>query len=115
MACAVRRTESVKAQQPVPGMSRAGSMPPATSRSSSSIFSSVESELASEFVPNTARPTSCDRSQRHCRTNRSGSGERSALNGVTTGERTPLMRSVRLAVLTGSAPSREKVTYGVSW
>src|SRR6266851_2592265 len=75
IACAVSRTESVSAQQPVPGMSRAGSIPPATSRSSSSTFSSVESELASEFVPNTARPTSCEASQRHWRTKRSGSGE----------------------------------------
>src|SRR6476659_9802149 len=108
MACAVSRTESVSAQQPVPGMRRSGSMPPATSRSSSSSFSSVASELASEFVPNTARPTSCDRSQRHCRTNRSGSGERSALNGVTTGERTPLIRSGRASVVTGSAPSRQQ-------
>src|SRR4029079_14072316 len=82
------------AQQPVPGIIRAGSTPAPTRRSSSSIFSSVESELASEFVPNTARPTFCERSQRHWRTKRSGSGARSALKGVTTGERTPVMRWV---------------------
>ena len=86
------RTESVSAQQPVPGIMRAGSMPAPTSRSSSSTFSSTESEFASEFVPNTASPTFCDRSQRQCRTKRSGSGERSALNEVTTGESTPDMR-----------------------
>jgi hypothetical protein len=121
IACAVSRTESVSAQQPVPGMSRAASIPLATRRSSSSTFSSVESELASELVPNTARPTSCESSQRHWRTKRSGSGERSALNGVTTGERTPPIRSVRSArslrsgVLTGCAPSSEKVAYGHTW
>src|SRR5260370_998545 len=76
IACAVSRTESVSAQQPVPGMSRAGSIPPATSRSSSSTFSSVESELASEFVPNTASPTSGESSQRHWRTKRTASGQR---------------------------------------
>ena len=87
------RTESVSAQQPVPGIMRAGSSPAATSRSSSSIFSSTDSEFASELVPNTASPTFCERSQRHWRTKRSGSGLRSALNGVTTGESTPEMRS----------------------
>src|SRR6185436_954450 len=80
--------------QPVPGIMRAGSTPAPTSRSSSSIFSSTDSEFASEFVPNTARPTFWDSSQRHWRTNRSGSGARSALNGVTTGDRTPVMRWV---------------------
>ena len=73
---------------------RAGSTPAPTSRSSSSIFSSTDSEFASEFVPNTASPTFCDRSQRHWRTKRSGSGERSALKGVTTGDRTPVIRWV---------------------
>ena len=52
----------------------------------------TESEFASELVPKTASPTFCDKSQRHWRTNRSGSGVRSALNGVTTGESTPLIR-----------------------
>src|SRR5436309_4811496 len=77
---------------------RAGSMPAPTSRSSSSTFSSTESEFASEFVPNTASPTFCDRSQRQCRTKRSGSGERSALNEVTTGESTPDMRSTSFTI-----------------
>ena len=86
------RTESVIAQQPVPGIIRAGSTPAAISRSSSSIFSSVDSELASEFVPNTASPTFCESSQRHCLTSLSASGERSGLNGVTTGASTPVMR-----------------------
>src|SRR5262245_1087090 len=77
---------------------RAGSTPAPTSRSRRSIRSSTESELASEFVPNTARPTFCDKSHRHCRTNRSGSGERSALNGVTTGDSTPEIRLVSLTI-----------------
>src|SRR4029453_18627322 len=98
MACAVSRTESVSAQHPVPGIVRAGSPPPPTRRSSSSTFSSVERELASELVPNTASPTFWLSSHRHCFTKRSGSGERSVLNGVTTGERTPAMRSVMLKV-----------------
>ena len=54
--------------------------------------SSTDSELASELVPKTASPTFCESSHRHWRTNRSGSGARSAPNGVTTGESTPLMR-----------------------
>src|SRR5262245_3590438 len=77
---------------------RAGSIPAPTNRSSKSIRSSTDSELASEFVPNTARPTFCDRSHRHCRTNRSGSGERSALNGVTTGDSTPEIRFVSVTM-----------------
>src|SRR3990172_881517 len=101
IACAVSRTESVSAQQPVPGIMRPASTPAPTRRSSRSTFSSVESELASELVPNTARPTSWLSSQRHCLTKRSGSGERSALKGVTTGERTPVIRSL---VLTRWAP-----------
>src|SRR5262245_53531762 len=75
---------------------RAGSSPLPTSRSSRSIFSSTDRELASEFVPNTARPTLCEESHRHWRTNRSGSADRSARNGVTTGERTPLIRAMSL-------------------
>src|SRR5215831_11289776 len=98
MACAVSRTESGSAQQPVPGIIREGSTPALTSRSSSSTFSSVESEFASELVPNTASPTFWLRSQRHCRAKRSGSGERSGLKGVTTGERTPVMRSLMLTI-----------------
>src|SRR5215471_8646693 len=101
MACAVSLTESGSAQQPVPGILREGSTPALTSRSSSSTFSSAESEFASELVPKTASPTFWLRSQRHCRTKRSGSGERSGLKGVTTGERTPVMRS---RVLTIEAP-----------
>src|SRR5215470_11024682 len=101
MACAVSRTESGRAQQPVPGIIREGSTPAFTSRSSNSIFSSVESEFASELVPKTASPTFWLRSQRHCLAKRSGSGERSGLKGVTTGERTPVMRSL---VLTIEAP-----------
>src|SRR4029453_6661948 len=98
MACAVSRTESVSAQHPVPGIMRAGSTPPPTRRSSSSTFSSVERELASELVPKTASPTFWLSSHRHCLTKRSGSGQSAVLNGVATGERTPAMRSVMLKV-----------------
>src|SRR5215510_4567171 len=107
MACAVSRTESGSAQWPVPGIMRAGSSPAPTSRSSSSTFSSTESELASELVPKTARPTFCPRSQRHWPTKRSGSGERSALNGVTTGESTPAMRWVSFT-LSSPCPSGQR-------
>src|SRR4051812_27206935 len=69
-------------------------MPACTNRSSRSILSSTESEFASLFVPNTARPEQpCSSSQRQWRTYRSGSGDRSALNGVTAGESTPRRRA----------------------
>ena len=80
-ACAVNRTESGSAQQPVPGIMRPGSIPLSISRSSRSIRSSTESELASEFVPKTARPTFWESSHRHWRTKRSASGDRSAWEG----------------------------------
>src|SRR5437868_9666495 len=73
---------------------RPGSISLATRQSRSSIFSSTDIEFASEFVPNTASPTFCDNNQRQCPANRSASGERSALNGVTTGASTPLMRGL---------------------
>ena len=40
-ACAVSRTESGRAQQPVPGIMRAGSIPASTSRSASCDMSSA--------------------------------------------------------------------------
>ena len=47
---------------------------------------------ASLVVPNTASPQLCETNHLQCLMNRSLSGERSALNGVTTGASTPRMR-----------------------
>ena len=74
-ACAVSCTESDSAQQPVPGIMREGSIPPATSASSNSMRSATDSEFASEFVPKQARPTFWEINHLHCFTNRSASGE----------------------------------------
>jgi hypothetical protein len=82
----------VSAQQPVPGIMRVASTSPATSASSSAMRSFTESELASLLVPNTARPQFCESSHWHCAMKRRESGARSAVNGVTTGDSTPLMR-----------------------
>ena len=58
-----------------------------------SVFAALcYSEFASLVVPNTASPQSCETSHWQCLMNRSRSGERSALNGVTTGTSTPRMR-----------------------
>src|SRR5262249_7833765 len=73
---------------------RAVSSPAATSASSSSIRSLTDCEFASLLVPNTASPTCCDSNQRQCAIKRSGSGLRSAWNGVTTGASTPFRRVV---------------------
>src|ERR1043165_2123380 len=54
--------------------------------------SSTDSELASELVPNTARPQFWLSSHLQCRIQRAASGDRSFLNGVTTGDRTPVIR-----------------------
>ena len=81
-------------QQPVPGIMRDGSTPAATSSSSSIARSSIDSEFASLFVPNTASPQFCDSNHLQCAMNRCGSGARSALNGITTGASTPLILSV---------------------
>ena len=86
----------MSAQQPVPGIMRAGATPASTSFSSNSMRSPTASEFASELVPNTARPTLFATSHLHWRTKRSLSGLRSALNGVTTGESTPVMRWLML-------------------
>ena len=85
-------TVSVIEQQPVPGIMRDGSMPAATSASSNEMRSSVDIEFASLVVPNGASPQFCESNHRQCLMNRSRSGERSALNGVTTGASTPRMR-----------------------
>ena len=93
-ACFVSLIESLSAQQPVPGISRAGGTPPSISRSSSAIRSSTASEFASEFVPKTASPIPWSTSQRQCRSSRSASGASATSNGVTTGASTPRMRFV---------------------
>jgi hypothetical protein len=56
--------------------------------------SSVDIEFASLVVPNGASPQFCDSNHWQCLMNRSLSGERSTLNGVTTGASTPRMRSL---------------------
>src|SRR5690242_6865333 len=66
--------------------------PAATTLSSSSMRSSADIELASELVPNMARPQSWLSSHLQCAMKRPRSGDRSRLKGVTTGERTPLIR-----------------------
>jgi hypothetical protein len=81
-------------QQPVPGIMRDGSTPAATSSSSSIARSSIDSEFASLFVPNTASPQFCDSNHLQCAMNRCRSGARSALNGVTTGASTPRIRAL---------------------
>src|SRR6185503_19123513 len=67
-------------------------MPAATSASSNEMRSSADIEFASLVVPNGASPQFCDSSHRQYLMNRSRSGERSVLNGVTTGASTPRMR-----------------------
>jgi hypothetical protein len=52
----------------------------------------VDIEFASLVVPNGASPQFCDSNHWQCLMKRSRSGERSALNGVTTGASTPRMR-----------------------
>src|SRR5260221_6779143 len=82
------------AQQPVPGIMRLVSPPAATSRSSNAMRSSTDSELASLLVPNTASPTFWLSSHLQWRIQRAVSGLRSFLNGVTTGDSTPVLRWV---------------------
>src|SRR5436190_21550866 len=84
-------------QQPVPGIMRDGSTPAATRSSSSIARSSIDSEFASLLVPNTASPQFCDSNHLQSAMNRSLSGERSVLNGVTTGASTPRMRRVMVS------------------
>src|SRR6266404_6431512 len=83
-------------QQPVPGIMRDGSTPAATSSSSNIARSSIDSEFASLFVPNTASPQFCESSHLQCAMKRWLSGARSALNGVTTGVSTPRIRWVMI-------------------
>src|SRR5690348_15672431 len=66
--------------------------PAATAASSRPMRSLADIELASELVPNTASPQSWLSSHLQCAMKRPTSGERSRLKGVTTGERTPLIR-----------------------
>ena len=56
-------------------------------------------ELASELVPNTARPQSWLSSHLQWAMKRPTSGDRSRLKGVTTGERTPLIRAAAMILL----------------
>src|SRR5215510_13061027 len=53
-------------------------------------------ELASELVPNTASPQSWLSSHLQWAMKRPTSGDRSRLKGVTTGERTPLIRAAAM-------------------
>src|SRR5213079_2811956 len=91
-ACVVSSTVSAIEQQPVPGIIRDGSIPAATTASSNVDRSSAAIEFASLLVPNTASPQFCESNHWQCLMNRSRSGERSALKGVTTGASTPRMR-----------------------
>src|SRR5437879_7138081 len=95
-ACLVSLTVSMIEQQPVPGIMRDGSIPAAISSSSNSARSSIDNEFASLFVPNTASPQFCDSNHLQCAMNRWLSGERSDLNGVTTGASTPRILSVMI-------------------
>src|SRR2546430_11370724 len=70
---------------------RDGSMPAATRASSKEMRSSVDIEFASLVVPNGASPQFCDNNHWQCLMNRSLSGERSTLNGVTAGASQPRM------------------------
>jgi hypothetical protein len=79
-------------QQPVPGIMRDAFIPAATSSSSSIARSSIDSEFASLLVPNTANPQFCDSNHLQCAMNRFRSGDRSFLNGVITGAKTPRIR-----------------------
>src|SRR5437764_13480242 len=81
-------------QQPVPGIMRDGWMPAAISASSKEVRSPFDIEFASLVVPNGASPQFCESNHWQCLTNRCGSGERSVLNGVTTGANTPRIRSL---------------------
>src|SRR5262245_4360619 len=79
-------------QQPVPGIMREGSMPAISTASSNEMRSAFDLEFAALVVPNGASPQFCESNHRQCEMNRSESGERSALNGVTAGASTPRMR-----------------------
>src|SRR5262245_27760914 len=92
-AARVISMESDSAQCPVPGIRLAAGTPPATSASSSFLFSETDIEFASLLVPNTARPAQpLFSSHLQCFTKRSASGDQSLRNGVTTGDSTPSMR-----------------------
>src|SRR6266700_88442 len=91
-------------------MMRDGSMPAATRASSNVDRSSADIEFASLLVPNTASPQFCESNHWQCLMNRCRSGERSALNGVTTGASTPRMRWLGgEIVVSGIAKRKPKV------
>ncbi len=83
----------------VPGIMRAGGIPESSKASIKARRSDKLSELASELVPKNSSPAFWAISQRQCATKRCGSGERSALNGVTTGARTPRIRVCMTGIL----------------
>ncbi len=88
-AAALRRTLSPMAQAPVPGTIDEGSIPPSIKLASRSRRSSIVSEFASEFVPNTESPAPWWRSHLQNLKKSLASQERSGLNGVSTGAMTP--------------------------
>ncbi len=88
------RTVAGRAQWPVPGISAEAGTPAWISAASMPSFSSTDREFASLLVPKMASPEQpFFSSHLQWRTNLSLSGERSALNGVTTGDSTPRRRA----------------------
>ena len=83
---------SLRAQQPVPGITECVSMPPSIKSSNKLIFSLILKEFASLLVPKTARFAPWETIQRQCFIKREESGDKSSLNGVITGANTPLNR-----------------------
>ena len=96
MACALTLAASLIEQAPVPGIMRSVGTPAETIDSRRPMRSSADIELASELVPNTASPQSWLSSHLQCAMKRPTSGDRSRLKGVTTGERTPLIRAAAM-------------------
>src|SRR5476651_2886294 len=117
VACAETLAASLIEHEPVPGIMRAVGTPAATTLSSRPIRSSADIELASELVPNMASPQSWLSSHLQCAMKRPRSGERSRLKGVTTGERTPLIRAAAMIlILPGNgAPFLQRSAGDVQW
>src|SRR5713226_10137121 len=98
---------SVIEHAPAPGISLAGGIPAATSRSSSSIRSPADIELASLVVPKIASPSApWSNSQRQNAINRPASGSPDGVNGVRTGTSTPANGCEAIR----QAPQRENAT-----
>src|SRR5471030_659116 len=98
VACALTLAASLIEHEPVPGIMRAVGTPAATTLSRSVMRSSADIELASELVPNMASPQSWLISHLQWAMKRPTSGDRSRLKGVTTGERTPLIRAATMII-----------------